>query len=139
MDIEVKIRRFPNLEIKMPFDARNMKTLAVGVQREIRKQTERGRDINGAQFKPYTPKYRKFRQKKGRSIRPNLLFSGRMLGGMRAIGRKGVAKVILTGQQGLKGWANEERGREFFGLTRGAAESVIRRVSKQVTRMNGLR
>jgi hypothetical protein len=62
-----------------------------------------------------------------------------MLGGMIAIGRKGVAIVRLTGEQGFKAFQNEKKGREFFGIDDKQADEILKGVSKFIARKNGFK
>ena len=51
----------------------------------IRRHTESGKGVvsgNLTAFKPYSPSYRKVREKAGRGVKPDLNWSGRMLGSM---------------------------------------------------------
>lgn len=49
----------------------------------IRERTEQGKDVNGSEFTPYSEKYAKRREKKGRNVTPvDLTMSGRMLNSM---------------------------------------------------------
>jgi len=49
----------------------------------IRMRTEKGKDVNGQKFKPYSKQYTEFRKLTGRKINPvNLTFTGKMLGSM---------------------------------------------------------
>jgi hypothetical protein len=130
----------PRITFKAPDDARFWKAVAIEVQKTVRKRTEqRGKDVNGTDFKPYTQTYASFRVSKGRRSFPNLSFTGKMLGGMIAIGRKGVAIVRLTGEQGFKAFQNEKKGREFFGIDDKQADEILKGVSKFIARKNGFK
>jgi len=49
----------------------------------ISRRTDAGRSVNGAPFIDYSAGYKKRRQRSGRSVKPNLQFSGEMLRGMK--------------------------------------------------------
>jgi len=79
-------------------------------------RTARGEGLSGA-FKKYAPDYRDFRKEKGRSTKPDLNFSGRMLSSMD-VERVSTNKVIV----GFKRKEEEKKAkwnqktRPFFGV-----------------------
>ena len=79
-------------------------------------RTARGVGLNGA-FKRYNKSYRDFRSAKGRSTKPDLNFSGRMLSSMD-VERRSTNKVIV----GFKRKEEEKKAkfnqktRPFFGV-----------------------
>ena len=82
----------------------------------ILNRTARGEGLNGA-FKRYNKSYRDFRSAKGRSTKPDLNFSGRMLSSMD-VERRSTNKVIV----GFKRKEEEKKAkfnqktRPFFGV-----------------------
>ena len=130
----------PRITFDAPDDPRFWKAVAIEVQKSVRKRTEsQGKDVDLKSFDAYSTTYADFRRNKGRSAKPNLSFTGKMLGGMIAIGRKGMAIVRLTGEQGFKAFQNEERGREFFGIDDKQADEILKGVSKFIARKNGFK
>jgi hypothetical protein len=79
-------------------------------------RTARGEGLNGA-FKRYAPDYKDFRSAKGRSTKPDLNFSGRMLSNMD-VKRVSTNKVLV----GFKRKEEEkkakwnQKSRPFFGV-----------------------
>jgi len=139
IDFDTKIKA-EKITFKPPTDVRFWKGVAVTAQKEVRERTEtQGEDAQNKAFTPYSKAYAELRREKGRSAKPNLSFTGKMLGGMRSFGRKGEAIVQLTGEQGFKAFQNEERGRVFFALSKEDIESIFRRVSKWVEKNNELK
>ena len=110
-----------SLNVKLPTSADWLK-VGMTEAREIRKRTEtQGKDTENRPFKPYTKAYAEYRASKGRRTKPNLSFSGRMMGavGSNVSTTRDSAKITLSGEEGLKAWGNEERGREFLGIPDG--------------------
>ena len=107
----------------------------------VQKRTLSGTDVNRKMFPRYSPSYAKIRSKAGRSTRPNLAFSTRMLNsvsrGVRAT--KQGFKIILSGAEGFKAWANEKTGRDFFGLSKGQKDKILNQVTLFYTRVNKLK
>lgn len=99
-------------------DAALMARLGSFAEFIIKQRTAQGRDVNGKLFKPYSEKYKLFRQEAGRGQIPNLFFSGRMLGALthRTEGSDTVRLFFHDAQQAAKASGNQ-RHREFFGLS----------------------
>jgi len=132
--------KMPDIKFNPPDSPVFWKAVALEAQKDIRVRTETKKDdVEDKPFKPYDKAYREYRLDKGRSGRPNLSFTGRMLGGMVAIGRKGMAIVRLTGEQGFKAIQNEDRGREFFGLNKSQTEGIFKGVSNWIAKKNNLK
>ena len=94
IDLEVKID-MPKLDLILP-DEKFWKAAAIGTATDIRKRTEtQGLDVKGKEFKPYSKDYREYRKQRGRSDKPNLSFSARMLGSMRASSTKKQARLAF--------------------------------------------
>jgi len=107
----------------------------------IDKRTLSGVDVNRKMFKRYSEGYKKSRQENSLSTRPNLSFSNRML---TALGRgvrssKKGFKIILSGTEGFKAWANEQSGRDFFGLGRREKDKILKQVTLFYTVKNKLK
>lgn len=136
----IRITKMPDLSIDMP-DKRLWRAVGVDAAKEIRKRTEKGSDVDGKSFKAYSPNYKAYRRKTGRSTKPNLVFTGRMLGAMaRGITViKNGTRITLSGRQGSKAWYNEKRGRVFFDVSQKEADVIIRKVSRWMTRKNKLK
>ena len=110
--------------------------------KDIRTRTESGGvDVDGKGFKRYSQSYAEKRTKMGRSSRPNLSFTSRMLG---ALGRGVKAsttgfKIRLTGEEGFKAWVNELAGRDFFGLSKKQKDDIFKRFTASYSKTNKLK
>lgn len=146
--VMIRVTKKPNLKLNLP-DSRFWRGVGVDGAKTIRKRTERGiglkdggrRGDSKRMFKPYSPGYAKYRKEHGRRTKPNLVFTGRMLG---AIGRgvsviKNGTRITLSGRQGAKAWFNEKIGRKFFDVTKKEADSIMKRVDKWMSRGNKLK
>jgi hypothetical protein len=89
----------------------------------IKRRTAKGKDFNGMDFVKYTPEYRKIREAKQLSARPDLFFSGKMLSNMTQKSTPTYAQVYFTAvREGLKAIGNQ-RKRKFFAI--GSAEAPL--------------
>jgi hypothetical protein len=141
MTAKVKVNvRMPDITIKNP-TKRFWGRLGNDAATDIVKRTLDGVDVNRRMFPRYSPGYAKKRAKLGRSTRPNLALSTRML---NFVGR-GVRfttygfKIILSGTQGFKAWANEQTGRDFFGLNKAQKDKILKQVTLFYTKVNKLK
>lgn len=135
----LKISKFPDLGLDLPSNTSYWKGVASSARRLMRKRTITGKkDVKGKPFKKYSDAYREYRKSKGRGVVPNLLFTGRMLGAIQAVGKRLKGQLLLSGEEGLKAHANEARGREFFDLADGERDSIFKKVSGWITNKNGL-
>lgn len=138
--IRVKIIS-PDLKIVTP-NRQFYEALALDLAKQIRQRTEKkGVDVDDQKFKPYTKRYRKYRIEKKRSAWPNLSFTGKLMGaiGRGAHGYPNKAVIALSGQEGLKAWGNEVRGREFFNLTKKQVDATVKKISLWLKRRNRLK
>lgn len=63
----------------------------------IKRRTQKGKDFEDNDFKPYSKKYAKYRDRKGRNTTPvDLLFEGLMLAGLTAVPDGDVALLRFT-------------------------------------------
>lgn len=83
----------------------------------IQGRTQSGRDADGQPFAPYDSDYAKRRAKKGRSTRPDLTFTGNMLGAMASkFVSAGKALIVFNrGEEAQKAAGNSHK-RDFFDL-----------------------
>lgn len=84
----------------------------------IEDRTAKGMSITGRSFKSYSEKYLKFRVTKGRGKRPDLQFSGRMLGSMTSKSDAKKAVIFFTRASEAKKAAMNNKTRPFFGFSR---------------------
>lgn len=133
--------KLPKLDIETP-NLTFWRKIGLQMVRDIRVRTEsKGLDVDGRGFKRYSESYQKQRLDKGRSAKPNLSFSSRMLNAM-AHGirpKKGGVKLRLSGEQGFKAWVNEQTGRDFFGLAKKQKSQMAASVMKWLSKANGLK
>ena len=127
-----------DLSLDLP-DRKFWLQVATDANKEIHKRTVAGKEVEGGSFKPYSKSYAKQRAEGGRSAKPNLTWSGRMLSSISAKAGKDYGKLSLTGREGFKAWANEENGREWFDLSSKQHDEIIKSISKWMTRKNKLK
>jgi len=84
----------------------------------IERRTKRSVGFKGGKFTGYSPKYAKFRRFKGRTNRPNLEFSGKMLGAITSRADRKKATIFFTRAAEAKKAAGNNKLRPFFGLNR---------------------
>lgn len=100
------------------------KAVMTGIAEEgltiVQRRTQAGSNVKGGRFKKYTDQYRRFRQKKGRSAKVDLTFTGRMMGAMQSrFIKPGLAVVQFSrAEEAAKAGGIEKGGRNFFGITR---------------------
>ena len=146
IDLGVKVSKI-KIEIESPAD-RNF-WLRVGIltgETIVTRTEKRGEDVDRHKFKAYSKAYEKKRRKAElRTSPPSLSWSGRMLS---AIGRgirpykwfrRSGVKLILSGEEGGKAYANEQRDREFFDISDKNRVDIIKAVDKELVRLNGLK
>ena len=142
IDIGIKIDKI-KIEVKTPINRGFWYRVGDGVRKVIYTRTyERGEDVDRHTFKPYSKAYAEKKRKEGLpSFRPNLSFSNRMLNAMsRGLRphKRGV-KLVLSGEEGGKAYANEKRGRVFFDLSKKNLIAVVKDVDKELVRLNDLK
>ena len=101
-------------------------------------RTAKGIDYNGSPFKPYSPAYKLFRQSSGRSGKPNLFYSGKMLAAM--ICRATSKNVVITfaSQQETNKANKNQRTRQFFGVSQKDRIDIEKLFKKELeTLVNG--
>ena len=129
--------KMPNMKIDVPNDPTFWKALALDAQRVMRSRTGgQGLDHRDRAFKPYKPATLVDRSKRGRTSWVNLTDTGRMLGGMTALGQSKKGKVVLAGAQGAKAYFNELKGRTFFALSKKQQKGIIKRVADWIVKKN---
>lgn len=96
---------------------------------QMKIRISQGRDVKNESFKRYSPKYKDFREAKGRQTSPvDLTFTGKMLASItHNIQPKGdtTEATVFFGSaaEALKAKGNIENGRNFFGFTQ---EQLVR-------------
>ena len=90
---------------------------AIEGRRMILDRTKRGISLDGKGFEPYSQAYKFYRQKKGRGIKPNLMFRGTMLGAITTIKKRGYSLIKFTRVEEAQKAAWNQEKRPFFGLT----------------------
>jgi len=93
----------------------------------IEKHTAQGKDVEGRDFDPYTPRYRLFRQKTGHPVdKVNLFYSGSMMSSMTRTETADESRVFFMPTVDRKGVSNPlkayalNKKRRFFAV--GVAE-----------------
>ena len=105
------------------FDRQLMGEIGEYVIFRIQQQTAAGKDVEGRNFDPYTPRYKLFRQKTGHPVdKVNLFYSGSMMSSMTRTETDNESKVFFmptTDRSGvsnpLKAYALNKK-RRFFAI-----------------------
>tara|TARA_R110001632_G_C11241524_1_gene407728 strand:+ start:45 stop:467 length:423 start_codon:yes stop_codon:yes gene_type:complete len=92
----------------------------------IEDRTNKGRSYKGTFFKKYNASYAAYRLQKGRSTKPNLQFSGQMLGSMSAVSTSKYAEIYFTRATESKKAAMNDKKRPFFGFSRNEQKTLIK-------------
>ena len=100
----------------------------------IVERTQSGRGLRGT-FRRYSTEYREYRQQSGRSSRPDLNFSGRMLSNL-GVERKSNNRVKVgfsRNEEKRKARANQKT-RPFIGVTNTEKTAITRAFTRQFER-----
>lgn len=84
----------------------------------IERRTAQSVGYKGGKFRKYTPDYAKFRLFNSRTQRPNLDFSGKMLGSMTSKADRKKATIFFTRAREAKKAAGNNELRPFFGFSK---------------------
>jgi phage gpG-like protein len=90
----------------------------------IEDRTSKGRSFKGTFFKKYSASYAAYRLKKGRSTKPDLQFTGQMMGSMSAISTSRYAEIYFTRAAESKKAAMNNKSRPFFGFSRNEQKTL---------------
>ncbi len=106
----------------------------------IRKRTQKGKDVDGKSFRPYTPEYKEFRRQKGRQVQfPDLNFSGQMLSNMTQKASPKQAILFFANKfQNVKAVGNQKK-RPFFLIGNKEQKTLINFFNKELFKQNKLR
>ena len=123
MEINVRIkdeqlrRFFSKLKTKRPIAFKKSLLAVAQFQRgNISRRTLKGLDFQGRNFAPYTPEYAEFRRQEGRPLRPDLNFTGQMLGAMTIEASPSRGRIFFTRTaEGTKALGNDKK-RPFFSI-----------------------
>ena len=121
-----KIRKdIKSIEKKLYRMDDTIKKIATTVRNDIVKRTERGIDVNGSAFTPYSKDYQTYKKIKGKdSGKVNMRFSSRMMKDMKVFKkRKGVIVIgFATKESNDKAYRHIKGDgvpkRKFFGLSK---------------------
>lgn len=97
--------------------------------REIVTRSRSGRGPNGEQFSGLSPKYRNYKEKKGRKGVPDLTFTGRMLSSITSdvqrIGREIIGRIFFSSVKEAQKARGNQQTRRFFALSRQQVERLV--------------
>jgi hypothetical protein len=140
MAITVKTRNFRNFIARFKADLERAIPRALNRSGEktvetIVDRTQKGKSINGSNFVKYSKKYAKYRKQQGRSTKPDLNFSGRMLSnlGVERAGRNKI-KVAFSRKEEQDKAVKNQKTRPFIGVSTGEITSITKAFSKQLER-----
>ncbi len=83
----------------------------------IEARTSKGVGYKGGRFKPYDQKYAAFRSARGRGTKPDLQFTGQMLGSMTSRANRRRAEIFFSRAAESKKAAMNNKSRPFFGFS----------------------
>ena len=83
----------------------------------IQDRMDKGQEIEGGKFKPYTEKYAAFRAKEGKQPFPNLQFTRGMRNAMTTRANSRMAEIFFTTGDEAKKAAFNDKSRPFFGFS----------------------
>jgi len=100
----------------------------------IKQRTAQGKDVRDQLFKPYSEKYKLFRQEKGRDTgTPNLFFSGQMLGAMtHKVEGDDTVKIFFADSQAAAKASGNQRKRAFFGLSADEVRQITAEIETEL-------
>lgn len=101
--------------------ARLKKALSITAQKGvniIENRTADGVGYKDGAFKKYSEKYEAFRESRGRSDKPDLNFTGKMLGSMTTKANRREANIFFTRAAEAKKAAMNNKTRPFFGFSK---------------------
>jgi hypothetical protein len=106
---------------------------------KIKQHTQRGEDVNGGGFAPYSENYADYREKKGRRRSPvNLTFHGDMLKSMAVRNiANGVQIYFMDAERGAVARYHNEGTptmpqREFFGLSQSELQQITDQLIQRI-------
>ena len=118
---------------------KNLKDIALAIRKEILAKTRKGVDMNGVQFKKYSPLYQRLKEEytgEGRANTVNLLRTGVMLDSI-SITKEGNAFVIYIADPTRKIVAfahhtgSGQPKRAFFGISKDKEKEFFNRYFKK--------
>lgn len=99
---------------------------------EIVKRTQSGQSVNGGGFAPYTPAYKKFKAKKGRSGKVDLTFTGKMLAAIdykiQKISNGFRATVFFNSAEAAAKAEGNSKKRQFFGFSKEQVDRITKKL-----------
>ena len=126
-------------------DAATMREVGLMFIARIEMRTLEGKDVDGADFEPYSPKYKLFRAKTGRTTeKVNLFYTGSMLSSMMFEADKHSVTLFFANTEDPSGTRNPlkayflNQNRRFFAINeedRARALDIINRhIRRQIRR-----
>jgi len=132
------IQRFGHTEENL-FSRSLMSEIGTRVIFWIQRRTQSGVDVTGRRFKPYTPQYKLFREKAGRSgDTVNLFFTGSMMSSMTHSATEYTAKVFFQNTSDSSGTSNPLKAfalnqkRRFFALSTQEQDDIEEMVNDHI-------
>jgi hypothetical protein len=105
----------------------------------IKTRTQKGKDADGRNFKPYTPEYKIFRREKGRKVnKVDLNFKGNMLSNMTQKSTPKEAILFFASKaQNIKAVGNQKK-RTFFAVGDRESKTLINFFAKEFKKVSKL-
>ncbi len=109
---------------------KKIRLLGNDIVADMHSRTLKGEDVTLGTFKEYSDSYKKQRSKKGRKTKPNLTYTGNMLGGMMSKKIPNGLKFTFTSSSELKKAEWNQKTRKFFGIDKNQKASIKKTLSK---------
>lgn len=122
---------FRRVEKKIVGDRIGMLRLeAMNIVHGIVSRTQKGLNVALNGFKSYSKSYKEYRSKQGRSTKPNLTYSGDMLGAINSKNIKYGLRFYFASktERDKAGWNNKTR--PFFGIDKNQIKYLKKQMSK---------
>jgi hypothetical protein len=112
-----KIPKEMRKELQAKYKAALFRVAQIGIN-IIQDRTKQGQGYKDGAFKPYSEKYAAFRAEKNRTLRPNLIMSGNMLGAMTSKANHKQAEIFFRGKEESGKASGNNAIRPFLGFSR---------------------
>jgi hypothetical protein len=132
------------------FDRQVLLQMGMFVRFQIEKRTAAGKGVDGAEFVPYSPQYRLFRERTGHpTTKVNLFYTGSMMSAMTVeaqawvYGKENEVRIYFLNTTDRKGVPNPakafylDQDRHFFGMSKEDVEGVTRIYESHISRLLG--
>lgn len=110
----------------------------------IERRTAKGKDVEGRNFEPYSPRYKLFRQRTGHPVdKVNLFYSGSMMSSMTMDQTDSQVRVFFMNTQDRSGTSNPlkayflNKDRRFFAISVEEQRKIVQMIRANAERLLG--